>query len=92
MVRRSDVNGARANCATAKSMPPLIEVRSENERVDSSRRVPNSCAAFGPSIGIQSITTFWLPRPDHSANKTAMRPLRPERMASSTRGLATAAA
>ena len=34
MVRRSDVNGARANCATEKSMPPLIEVRSENERVE----------------------------------------------------------
>ena len=92
MVRRSAANGARANCATAKSMPPLIEVRSAKERGDSSSRSPKACAAFGPSISIQSITTFWLPRPDHSTNKTAMRPLRPELMASSTRGLAIAAA
>jgi len=40
--------------------------------------VAQARAAFGPSINIQSMTTFWLPNPDHSRNRTPMRPRRPD--------------
>ena len=66
MVRRADWNGARSNCAIEKSMPPLIEVRSANERGASTSWSPNWRAARGPSITVQSITTFCAPTPDHS--------------------------
>lgn len=48
MVLRSQANGARANYAAAKSMPPLIEVRFTNERGAFSRRSPKRCAALAP--------------------------------------------
>ena len=40
MVRRAASNGARASCAAANSMPPLIEVRSANDRGSSSNWSP----------------------------------------------------
>jgi hypothetical protein len=43
-------------------------------------------------ITVQSITSFCAPNPDHSTKATAMRPCGPERIASSTRGSAIAAA
>src|SRR5664279_4899257 len=50
MVWRSEANGACANCATAKSMPPLIEVRSATERGDSNSLSPKAAQAFGDRL------------------------------------------
>ena len=66
MVRRTDSKGARANCAMANSIAPLIEVRSANERGASSSRSPNTFAdSASPSV-VQSISTRCEPTPDHS--------------------------
>src|ERR1700752_1617623 len=56
MVWRREPNGARASWAMANSMAPLIEVRSANERGDSSRRSPKSFADAPSPTVIQSTT------------------------------------
>ena len=66
-------------------MPPLIEVRSANERGTSTIWSPNLRAVSAPSMMVQSIRTFCELTPDHSTNATAMRLLRPEVIALSTR-------
>ena len=73
-------------------MPPLIEVRSANERRSSSSWSPNLRAELSSLITVQSITTCWALAPDHSTKQMAMRRWRPELMASSTRLSAIAAA
>src|SRR5262245_43124823 len=73
MVRRAAWNGARSNWAAANSMPPLIEVRSANERGNSRSWSPNLRAGAGPSLMVQSITSFCAPKPDHSTKQTAIR-------------------
>ena len=73
-------------------MPPAIEVRSANERGNSTSWSPNLRAASRPSMTVQSISTFWELTPDHSTKAIAMRLLRPAVMASSTRLSAIAAA
>jgi hypothetical protein len=52
MVRRAASNGARASWATAKSMPPLIEVLSAKDRAASVNWSPKPRAAAGPSISV----------------------------------------
>ena len=92
MVRRVAWNGERLNCAIENSMPPEIDVRSANERGASTSWSPNRRAVSGPSITVQSITTFCAPTPDHSRKLSAILPCGPERMASSTCGFEIAAA
>ena len=92
MVWRLDWNGARASCAIAKSMPPLMAVRSANARGASTIWAEKSLAVASSRIMVQSITIFCAPTPDHSTRLTAILPSPPERMASITRGLTMAAA
>src|SRR6266852_2283515 len=47
-------------------MPPLMDVRSANERGSSMSWSPNLRAASAPSITVQSITTRCELTPDHS--------------------------
>ena len=92
MVRRADSNGARAKCAMANSIAPLIEVRSANERGASSRRSPKTLADSASPIVVQSITHPLRAdaRPFDKGQADAAATAR--RTASSTRGLETAAA
>ena len=92
MVRRVASNGARSSSLTAKSMAPLIEVRSAKERGISASWAENLLALSRLRTMVQSITSFCAPAPDHSTKHTAMRPCGPEPIASSTRGLVIAAA
>jgi hypothetical protein len=74
------------------SIAPLIEVRSANERGDSSKRSAKSFAVAESPRLIQSITTRCAPTPDHSTKLTPMRPIRPARIVLRTRESEMAAA
>ena len=76
----------------ANSMAPEIDVRSANDRGASSRRSPKPFADSASPTVVQSITTRCEPTPDHSTKVNPMRPVRPDRMASSTRESEMAAA
>ncbi len=86
MVRRADRNGARASCAIENSSAALIEVRSAKERGASSSRSAKLLADSAPLIGVQSTTSRCDVSPDHSTKLKPMRPVRPDLIASSTRG------
>ena len=73
-------------------MPPLIEVRSANERGASTSWSLNLRAASASPITVQSITTFCAPMPDHSTKRMAILPCAPELIALNTRGSVIAAA
>ena len=76
----------------AKSIAPLIEVRSANGRRASMICAEKTFADASSPITVQSITIFWAPMPDHSTNVTAILPSAPARIASMTRRSVMAAA
>ena len=92
MVRRTPLNGERSSWAMENSRPALIEVRSANERGNSSIWSPILRAeAASPTI-VQSITSLSELAPDHSTKQIAILPCGPDLIASITRGLDSAAA
>jgi len=73
-------------------MPAEIEVRSAKERGNSIIWSANLRADLSSLITVQSITTFCAPMPDHSTKQIAILPCGPDLIASTTRGLESAAA
>ena len=67
-------------------------MRSAKERGASASWSPKARAEFASDTIVQSITSFWLPTPDHSTKQMAMRRFGPEAIALSTRGSEIAAA
>ena len=74
------------------SSPALIEVRSANERGSSIIWSPILRAEAASLTTVQSITSLSEVAPDHSTKQIAILPCGPERIASITRGLDSAAA
>ena len=92
MTRRSETNGARSICPTAKSMAALIDVLPANDRGLSISLSPKLRAEAPSSITIQSMTTFCMLADAHSTKQMAMRRLGPDVMARTTSGCVMAAA
>src|SRR5271167_561933 len=62
----------------AKSMPPLIDVRSAKARGASIICAEKSFAVASSRMTVQSMTIFCAPTPDHSIKETAILPSAPE--------------
>ena len=91
MVRRAASNGARR--AGRRKLDAAADRGAVGERPGQLQQlVAEAARGSGTVDQVQSITTFWAPKPDHSTKQTAIRWCGPERIASITCGSEIAAA